>query len=538
MASSENPRRPDDNPFIAFRRFADSQVSSLLNTVFTLPATIASYNNAHQAREHCLFGKADKRQCDQLHEIEAEIATLRHQGRELFRVGDVQAVLRNSEHLMRLDRQADELRRDIIEEAAAKNHGELSRQKDAQLVERIASEKAREWGAEWDWGVPKPFDHDKKRIEAVAKDDAHAQERQMELMLQLQSEARKLMGEDSYDKAMAAVMKVFAENDSHTELHEEAWNAATSELTKFMADAESRAEAAKPRVWSWSRSWQWPPPADSSQSGDHEYSPRVLENDPVLKDSGVQWRKAYADLLRTERDERPRCMRSDAPVASGRCRRTGLFKPTWMGQEDPDTPDEPSYEYSHDHEDQHDEPPSPKVDQGGIFPGFGLSKHDQDQTAQEEYQAHEILEQQQESKRQFAALLGRDAQENSGHQELSTELDVYQQLLAASEKPQEQFAKSTNPAATNDARPSILSTLTTTERTVAPDGSITTKVVMKKRFVDGREESSESIHTQRGQETDVHSSDPPKVIQHAQTSPNEKHEKSKNTKQGGWFWSS
>ncbi|KAH7396102.1 hypothetical protein BKA66DRAFT_454475 [Pyrenochaeta sp. MPI-SDFR-AT-0127] len=532
MASNgDNPRRdphrPEDNPFIAFRRFADSQVSSLLNTVFTLPATIANYNNAHQAREQCLFGKADRRQCEQLHELESEIAQLRHEGRDLFRVGDVQAVLRNSEALMRLDRQADELRRDIVDEAARKSGAKTSGQDDAQLVERIANEKARQWGGEWDWGVPKPFDQDRKRIEGTTEAETARQERQMDLVLQLQSEARKLMGEDSYDEAMAAVMKIFSEDDSRTELHEEAWNDATVEVKKYMADQDSHTEAAKPRVWSWSRSWQWPPPGDSAQSDGLAYSPRVLENDPVLRGSGVQWRKAYADLLRTERDERPHCMRSEAHMTPERCGRFGLFpRQKWAHQDDSDTHDEPSYEYSHDHEDQHDDPPSPKVDHGDSFHGSG------DSAVREDFQAYEVLEQQQERNRQALASSEHEARGSKDQQEFSTELDVYEQLLAAREKEQWQSVP------TSDLKSSILSTLTTTERTVAPDGSVTTKVVMKKRFVDGREESSETVHTQRAQDLDVHSSDPLKTPQHAQPTPNEKHEKNKHTKQSGWFWSS
>jgi hypothetical protein len=39
------------------------------------------------------------------------------------------------------------------------------------------------------------------------------------------------------------------------------------------------------------------------------------------------------------------------------------------------------------------------------------------------------------------------------------------------------------------ATPSILSTLTTTERHMAADGMVTTKTVLKKRFADGREET-------------------------------------------------
>lgn len=45
------------------------------------------------------------------------------------------------------------------------------------------------------------------------------------------------------------------------------------------------------------------------------------------------------------------------------------------------------------------------------------------------------------------------------------------------------------------ARPDVLSALSTTQTTRLPDGSVTTKVVLKKRFRDGREEVNESVHT-------------------------------------------
>lgn len=103
-----------------------------------------------------------------------------------------------------------------------------------------------------------------------------------------------------------------------------------------------------------------------------------------------------------------------------------------------------------------------------------------------------------------------------------TELDVYEQLL---EKP-----KTTAPVANVDGtQPSILSTLTTTERSVAPDGSVTTKVVLKKRFADGREESSETVHTQRGHEM--------KPWQ-ASRAPQMEKAGEESKKSSGWFWSS
>jgi hypothetical protein len=64
----------------------------------------------------------------------------------------------------------------------------------------------------------------------------------------------------------------------------------------------------------------------------------------------------------------------------------------------------------------------------------------------------------------------------------------------------------------------IIATLTTTERIILPDGAVHTKMVLKKRFADGREESNETVHTAReGQE---HASSQAK----------------KSDGSGGWFW--
>lgn len=71
-------------------------------------------------------------------------------------------------------------------------------------------------------------------------------------------------------------------------------------------------------------------------------------------------------------------------------------------------------------------------------------------------------------------------------------------------------------------RPDVLSALTTTQTTRLPDGTVTTKVVLKKRFADGREESSESVHTHH------------ESVQ-AEMSKKET-EKLENGKGKGWFW--
>jgi hypothetical protein len=51
------------------------------------------------------------------------------------------------------------------------------------------------------------------------------------------------------------------------------------------------------------------------------------------------------------------------------------------------------------------------------------------------------------------------------------------------------------PLATDSGRPQVLSTLTTTQTTRLPDGSIKTTVVLKRRFADGGEETQESTQT-------------------------------------------
>ncbi|KXT01884.1 hypothetical protein AC578_2152 [Pseudocercospora eumusae] len=68
-------------------------------------------------------------------------------------------------------------------------------------------------------------------------------------------------------------------------------------------------------------------------------------------------------------------------------------------------------------------------------------------------------------------------------------------------------------------KPDVLSALTTTHTTRLPDGTVTTKVVLKRRFADGREETTESLHT-TNENIDQQQ-------QHAQK---------EQPKKKGWFW--
>lgn len=137
-----------------------------------------------------------------------------------------------------------------------------------------------------------------------------------------------------------------------------------------------------------------------------------------------------------------------------------------------------------------------------------------------------------------------------------TELDFYEGFLCAqfpdpdddSTKSKSQITSKTAAPATqlsppassaNVKKASIISTLTTTERTTLPDGSEHTKVVLKKRFADGREESTETVHTTHGSQPQ---SEHPAVTSASGNGQDESDQGkslgiAKQAKKAGWFWS-
>ncbi|KAH6638830.1 hypothetical protein C7974DRAFT_122175 [Boeremia exigua] len=478
--NKDNPQRdtnrPEDNPFIAFRRYADSQVSSLLNTVFTLPAQIANYNNAHHAREQCLFGKADPQKCKELQTLDAHTEKLRREGTESYRTGDVQAVLEKSEQLMMMEQQAGELRRAILSET---EDSRCSAQQQRKLVETVGNRKGQEWSASWDWPeATRDEDQDDTDFGRWLESRARRAGGEIERMLmRLEEDASKVFGEE------------------------------IEELRRHWAaryDGVGKAEDEQPRECSQSWLWQWPPPADASnqsstKTSNDPYSPAALEADKRTRHMGSLWRNAFEDLMRTTQ-EHP--LLSD--TQNSHFDQMGLYslrdyeKQLMQLEQDHkrkllaerqelarnDTGDEPSYEYAHDHEDQHDDPPTPKPHQTE-FPKSQLPFSESSSSVE-------------------------------------TELDAYERLLTPP-KP-----LSSPP----ESQSKILSTLTTTERTTAPDGTITTKVVLKKRFVDGSGQSSETVHTQRGE--NIHQSeDSVKAMQQSPSLTSQG-----DQKKGGWFWSS
>ncbi|KAL8945263.1 MAG: hypothetical protein Q9211_000222 [Gyalolechia sp. 1 TL-2023] len=143
--------------------------------------------------------------------------------------------------------------------------------------------------------------------------------------------------------------------------------------------------------------------------------------------------------------------------------------------------------------------------------------------------------------------------EDYSDEDATAELDLYQRFLGQ-QSPRlipsthiKTFANR-NLSQAEPEKPSVISTLTTTQRQTLPDGSVYTKVVLKKSFSDGREESIETEHT-------THDTSPPDVRK--QVSQHQKEATSTSTpflghdgklkqalgqtiekkKKSGWFWS-
>ncbi|KAL8901320.1 MAG: hypothetical protein Q9192_000615 [Flavoplaca navasiana] len=93
--------------------------------------------------------------------------------------------------------------------------------------------------------------------------------------------------------------------------------------------------------------------------------------------------------------------------------------------------------------------------------------------------------------------------ENEAEDDGPTELDLYRHFLGA-RSARIPSSSSTQPCSIDNedyntsGQPNVISTMTTTQRTIRPDGSVYTQVVLKKRFSDGREESTETEHTTHG----------------------------------------
>ncbi|KAL8738074.1 MAG: hypothetical protein Q9181_001098 [Wetmoreana brouardii] len=139
--------------------------------------------------------------------------------------------------------------------------------------------------------------------------------------------------------------------------------------------------------------------------------------------------------------------------------------------------------------------------------------------------------------------------ENDAEEDAPTELDLYERFLGAraphftTNASAQTFSSNTgSQSAPNQT--DLISTMTTTQRHTLPDGSVYTKIVLKRGFSDGREETTETEHTTHG----LPSLNARKQIQQQ---PKETIKASlpalgydgkvkqaiEEKKKGGWFWS-
>lgn len=257
------------------------------------------------------------------------------------------------------------------------------------------------------------------------------------------------------------------------------------------------------------------------------YSPIQLEQHGALNNPGVRWREAFEDLLAVQNGEKldsTRAQSNSVPSLDWVKGMIGLA----MCKRDQDRDEEDSDFNSHNF---------------GSLPGrtvrFRTTREFEDDEA-DRYQAEE------------------DCPQCACAEDLDTEMDLYSLFLGAQgmslneELPSNEASSDPQPESrskpfshpqhdfnlteTDGKKPSILSTLTTTERSTLPDGTTHTKVVLKKRFSDGREESTETMSTQNPPPKPQYQ--PPIQASSDQGTQRSASEASSTEKKSsGWFWS-
>ena len=264
------------------------------------------------------------------------------------------------------------------------------------------------------------------------------------------------------------------------------------------------------------------------------YSPARLEQSPALRERGIPWREAFEDLLAvqsgqdisTEASKQPSTSTSDwlrdmiciAMRENGRDteerhqasrstsetvrRQPGFldrfadsrrFADLRQPENDADEDDDDDGDFDEDDDDDDDEEEITELDLYKRFLGFGNSTSEPDP---------------------ISSILGQSASRSFAH-----------------------LQHDSTPTETESKKPSILSTLTTTERTTLQDGTVHTKVVLKKKFSDGREESTETVHTQNPLPQGNAQSQQMAKSRERDDKKSERKQEGKDKKSRGWFWS-
>ena len=282
------------------------------------------------------------------------------------------------------------------------------------------------------------------------------------------------------------------------------------------------------------------------------YSPARLEQSHALRERGIKWTEAFEDLL---------AVQSGQDVSTRASNRPGTSTSDWLwdmigiamrekGRDMQETMREKSRDMQEtmrekvrDMQERHQALRSTSETtrrQPGFLDRFANSRQPENDADEDkdEYEDGEFD----------------DDDEDDDEEEDITELDLYNRFLGfgntatepdticslVGQSASRSFAHlqhDSTPTETENNKPSILSTLTTTERTTLQDGTIHTKVVLKKKFSDGREESTETVHTQNPVPQGSAQTQQMAKSREREDSNNERKQEGKEKKSRGWFWS-
>lgn len=248
------------------------------------------------------------------------------------------------------------------------------------------------------------------------------------------------------------------------------------------------------------------------------YSPLRLEQQPYLCDHGAKWREAFEDLLAVQsgRDLPPKCPQK-IPESSIDWMATVIDLELCKREEDIQESSSVANKTS-----------EALKQYPGLLSCFHSARQPENDADEDEFGDND------------------DVDDDDDDAE-NTELGVYDRIFGSQNPSSSVTARAaarcfanmqqnSSPSNADRKTPNILSTLTTTERTTHQDGSVHTKVVLKKRFSDGREESTETVHHQNAvrQTLDAASKS---IKDEENVGENGKDKGTKENKSRGWFWS-
>ncbi|KAL1625648.1 hypothetical protein SLS54_003120 [Diplodia seriata] len=556
-----NANANNSNPFISFRRYADDQISSLMNTVMGLPATLSKeHERWHAARQN---GDSDS-------------------GAQVSGSGRQEVwVKRWSSNDKDRDGHDEKEKKDDDMSSWVKIWRPDGQQVKPEVVEDKDGGKTWHWSGSWSWPPKNDFEKSKSSEGANDRDelDRNFEEARKNAEKELHEMSELLKGwfgveddhgtkddpqqaargqslldwiglgdgsgtsdmrHDMEDRIRRLEDEFFTVRDSfsglargrgpwtHLRVSDEA-----REGSQILQILDGLQTASQPQDHPFSsfpmaRGWGHPLSYFLDYSNprtrwllQHPYSPAVLEAEAIKNgvDGTPRYADAFEDLMCAERgcmgkgDVKndwsraiwPRSYRLLSNVYSRSPRTQDFFRNVEEGGEWY-VPENQQHATAH--------PQQAQIEDGASPPPFGHANEDRrDQAAPDDHM--------------YERFLGTHTADPK------TELDMYERFLGDSshhhgsgsgsgsrQPPAAPAPSSSNGKNSIDVASSpILSTITTTERNVAADGTVTTKVTLKKRFADGREESSETVNTSRGDPMSQEGGD-------------------NNKNKGGWFWSS